>query len=510
MKTLFTIIFSALAVTIFAQQRYQFGTNAVFENPNDSNHTSIRNVSSDTLQKNLSYSIVNSNKIVLAPLISASANFESSESDLSNNIAAGLAFQYKPSKKILFSSQILGINRKLPTYEANYYDTLPYSSLYTNLLNNGNQSTIINFCFDFKYQLSKVFSLNFGNGKTFLGEGYRSLLISDQGVDAPYIGLTADLKKVKYLFRINRWQQNTAGNIKPKYSAMHYLSWDIKNRLNISLFETVVWEAKDSVRPRGMEWTYINPVLFFRPAEFSLGSPDNMLLGGQISYRFGKSTKIYTQVILDEFYLSEIKNWGKYLINKTDSTAKHGAWVNKHGFQFGIKSKNMFKIDGLNALAEFNYVRPYTYSHVRVGKTYTHNNQSVAHPYGANFSELLFKVEYRQNRYAIILSSSIKNTGYDSTGTHFGQDILQSTFDCPTGQNNIVVTYYGNEVGQGIKANITHGIAEFRYMVNPRNPIWLRLGGQFRHESINGESKNYISGFAGILINMFPDPEFMR
>ena len=38
---------------------------------------------------------------------------------------------------------------------------------------------------------------------------------------------------------------------------------------------------------------------------------------------------------------------------------------------------------------EYNRVRPYTYSHNTIVLNYGHNNQSMAHLWGANFSEAI-------------------------------------------------------------------------------------------------------------------------
>jgi hypothetical protein len=74
-----------------------------------------------------------------------------------------------------------------------------------------------------------------------------------------------------------KWE--TAGDpvYKKKYSTMHYLSFAPGKRLNISLFESIIWQMADSTFQRGFDMNYLNPVLFYRPVEFTLGSATILL-----------------------------------------------------------------------------------------------------------------------------------------------------------------------------------------------------------------------------------------
>ena len=70
------------------------------------------------------------------------------------------------------------------------------------------------------------------------------------------------------------------------------------------------------------------------------------------------------------------------------SELKNGYWKNKYAFQLGTKQFDLFKIKGLGLNSEFNWVKPYTYSHFEGIMNYGHFNSPLAHPYGANFYEL--------------------------------------------------------------------------------------------------------------------------
>ena len=107
-----------------------------------------------------------------------------------------------------------------------------------------------------------------------------------------------------------------------------------------------------------------------------MGSPDNALAGIDFKANIKHRAQLYGQLLLDEFILSEIKN-------------KPTSWVNKWGLQLGIKYLDAFGIKNLDIQVEANRVRPFTYSHNDTISNYTHYNQPLAHPLGANFQEVL-------------------------------------------------------------------------------------------------------------------------
>ena len=120
-----------------------------------------------------------------------------------------------------------------------------------------------------------------------------------------------------------------------------------------------------------------NPFIFFRPVEYGIGSADNSLLGAGLKLTISQHFIAYSNFILDEFLLSELRN-------------RTGWWGNKYGVQLGIKTFDLFNKTGLYSITEFNLVRPFTYSHISSKQNYGHKNHSLAHPLESNFKEYLF------------------------------------------------------------------------------------------------------------------------
>ena len=56
-------------------------------------------------------------------------------------------------------------------------------------------------------------------------------------------------------------------------------------------------------------------------------------------------------------------------------------------------------------------------------------NQAIAHPYGANFKELINIFSLNKNKWSYKLKSKYTQIGLDSINTHYGQNIFMSDFN---------------------------------------------------------------------------------
>ena len=96
------------------------------------------------------------------------------------------------------------------------------------------------------YSPNAIFNFQVGKDKKFIGEGYRSLLLSDVSNNNPYLGINANVWRIQY----NVWYSwmkdfsrydGTQKSLQNKFGAFHYLSFNALKELNISFFENVVY-----------------------------------------------------------------------------------------------------------------------------------------------------------------------------------------------------------------------------------------------------------------------------
>lgn len=288
------------------------------------------------------------------------------------------------------------------------------------------------------YRPHRIFTFLGGYGKNFFGEGYRSLILSDHAGPNPFFKIETAFSSIKYVNLYQMWNDNSVNPLdfsldRRKFAAQHYISWNITREFNLSIFETVIWQSNDTLINRGFDPNYLNPVVFYRPVEFGNGSADNVLLGTNMSFKFNKDQSIYTQFIIDDFLLAEIR-------------ARSRWWSNKYGFQFGYKSRKFLNVENLYGQVEFNVVRPFTFSHETSTQSYGHLNASVTHPIGANFFEVLGIFSYEKNDWRFTNKITYSSYGVDSSEVSYGQNVFVS-YDFREGD-------YDHFIMQGLKKNV--------------------------------------------------------
>lgn len=316
---------------------------------------------------------------------------------------------------------------------------------------------------------SKYFNLQLGHGKNFIGDGYRSLLMSDNASSYPYFKLNTTFWKLKYTntwmsLRDVRLEATDGGSFATKYMASHYLSYNITKRLNLGFFESVIWENDND---RGFDFNYLNPVIFYRAIEFATGSRGgNALIGLTGKYKISNRVNVYGQLAIDEFSTSDI-------------FGGNGSYKNKIGYQLGLKYYDAFGLKNLFLQAEYNRARPYMYSHNTINLNYGHNNQSMAHTLGANFSEFIAIARYQKGRLFGDAKLVVAKRGFEfntpEDSFFYGSDIY--------GTENDRISDLGNTVAQGNTTDFLHTELQVGYLINPATNLKIYGSYIFRNFS---------------------------
>lgn len=320
------------------------------------------------------------------------------------------------------------------------------------------------------YTPSKIFNLQIGYGRNFVGDGYRSLITTD-GVSAyPFFKLNTTFWKIKYtntymFLKDVRPDATLDRTYATKYMANHYLSWNASKRLNIGFFESVIWANTNG---RGFDMSFFNPIIFYRSVEFaSSARTGNALLGLTSKYKINNQLNVYGQFLLDEFSLGDIK-------------AGDQSWKNKFGYQVGVKYFNAFNIENLLVQAEYNHVRPYVYAHSDPLTNYGHSNQSLGHQWGGNFREVIAIARYHKGRYFADAKFTIGKRGLDfNTATdtlNYGGNIYRN-YDVARYRNNNVT------IGQGNTTNVFIADVQAGYLINPATN--LKFFASFIHRNFD-------------------------
>ncbi|RBA27742.1 gliding motility protein RemB [Flavobacterium tibetense] len=402
------------------------------------------------------------------------------DSEISNTFVntRGVQIQGALGEKLTFTTSIYESQGRFADYYNAYSETLAPSG--------GNPAIIPGIgiakrfkddAYDFpmaeanlKYKPNEFIDLQLGYGRNFIGDGYRSLLQSDATSPYPFFKINTSFWKIKYTntymwLKDVRPEVTVDGAYASKYMASHYLSYNLTKRLNIGLFESVVWS---NTNDRGFDVNFVNPIIFYRAVEFSSSSrAGNAVLGATAKYKWNNQINFYSQFLLDEFAIGDVRE-------------QNQSWRNKFGYQIGAKYYDAFQIKNLTLQVEYNQVRPYVYSHSNPLTNYAHNNISMGHQWGANFRELVGIARYQKGRY------------YGEARLIYGQrgfDFNDGTDNFNYG-GNIYLDYDENRpfdtgvgIAQGNKTNVMIADLQLGYLVNPVTN--MRLFGNFMYRNFD-------------------------
>jgi len=399
-----------------------------------------------------------------------------------NETGAGVGFSLDLGKKLSLSGTAFWATAGVPDYIDTMVSATGVMPGMGAAYRSGSGYSYENYSGYLSYSPNKVFNFQAGKDKHFWGDGYRSLFISDAASNYPFFQVSATVWKIKYVSMLTAMKDVTAPSglkkdFKNKFGTFHYLSWNATKRLNLSLFESIIWQGTDTNRTRSFDINYVNPVLFYRPVEYSLGSSDNAYLGLAFKLKVARKQQFYGQLILDEFLLKEVK-------------AMNGWWANKQGFQVGFKSFDLFGIRGVTIQQEFNYVRPFTYTHGSVQQNYGHYNEAIAHPLGANFIENISLLSFKRKRLLVegkfIFAVAGKNTALQNYGGNIFESYATRVQD------------YNNFTTQGAKIKLTIVDLRGAYLISKKMNLHGEIGVGTHYESPAFSSQPQVFLYAGL------------
>jgi hypothetical protein len=347
------------------------------------------------------------------------------------------------------------------------------------------------------YSPNKFFNIQLGHGKHFVGDGYRSLLLSDNVFSYPYARITTTYKHIQYTNLYTSFMNLTDGGVKTppnverlfqkKIGSFQLLSFNYFKRLQLGLFQGMIWEAADSTNRQHVNFNTFDPVIGVNALNYGMHNKNNILLGATLKLKITNTISLYGQYMLDDLY----------------SKNNRGDVRKKYGYQIGFKYFNLFNIKNLHLQLEYNKVRPYAYATEAPQQSYTHYNQALAHPLGANFNETVGFINYRLKDFFIELKANYAVKGADSLTSNFGGNIFKSDNNFP-----ITQTLENIHTTQGVKATIMYQDIHIGYLVNPSTNFNIVLGVSNRiekTETLTSKTQFVYFGIRTSLANFYYD-----
>ncbi len=376
----------------------------------------------------------------------------------------GVVMRGNIGNKLGFYSYLTDTQERDPVFVRNFVDqhyAVPGAGFFKDYKRNGYDY------FDARggitFNITRFFNFQFAYDKLFVGNGFRSLLLSDFSSNYLFLRMRTRIWKLDYETVIAQtiapFYADPDRKMRPQnYMSLHHLSLQATKWLNLGLYENIMEEGKN-----GLQLSYLNPVIFYRSIEQQLGAAGKANIGLDFKANFAKDMQLYGTILINEFVTDEVLHY------------RRGDWRNKHGAQIGLKYNDVLHVKNLDLQLEMNAVRPYTYTNFDSTTNLTHYNQPLAHPLGANFREMIAIVRYQPLPRLYLTGRLIHyKQGLDSAGINYGGDIFRSYAIRPYDK--------GVSIGNGVPVHSTTASLRVSYEIFEN--AFIDLNGTYRNYNV--------------------------
>jgi hypothetical protein len=320
------------------QFNYEYLSNDSWEwsgtTTSDSNHPVFKHL----YKKKSDFYAVNTADFDLhvSPVLYLAAGEDSRRDDMLFINTRGIEVRGMVDRRVGFYTYLTDNQTVLPSYVAEQMSStrvIPHEGFWKNY-KNGSGVDFLQARGYITFEATKHINLQFGHDRFFIGNGYRSLIFSDFSPAALFLKGNVKVWKLNYLFLVSQMTADNQGGIPGvtgypnKYVALHHLSLNIGKKLNIGVFESVIFSPDDSVGTDHFRLEYLNPIIFYRAIEQQNGSSDNAMVGFDFKWNAVRKLSFYGQFMLDELVIENIREG-------------NGWWANKFGIQVGFRARSM-------------------------------------------------------------------------------------------------------------------------------------------------------------------------
>jgi hypothetical protein len=319
-------------------------------------------------------------------------------------------------------------------------------------------------------------NIRIGQDKHFIGEGYRSLLLSDASSNYPFANIRLRYKDFNYniLFTEFRDFQNVYYDYHfKKHGAFNYLSYNYRNRFEIGLFEGMIYRTTDTIAGYANRFPadFFIPVPAVRSIVNGFGNEHHLILGIQSKVKVNDYIQLYGQAAIDN----------------PDQK--------KYAYQAGLKLFDLFfsKIDRhlLYLQTEYNYASPRCYSHAdNIFQTWSHYNEELAHPSGSGFSEVYTNLRYSYKR--LLIDLRYQNLKLNKDGSY----------------SDIFITDSENYIDYPQTEGVIHYTFNSGFIINAATALQVYIGFDRRVQVIEGQDHDdtfFMLGLRSDIANFYYD-----
>ncbi|MDL2262122.1 hypothetical protein LJC11_01310 [Bacteroidales bacterium OttesenSCG-928-I21] len=333
-------------------------------------------------------------KVIIDPIFDFRGNYDTHRNDFSFLNTRGVVVVAKLASRIYFNTAFYENQGKFMSHIDDFYNTFGTIPGYGRIKRNDKG------VYDFSNSYGSVSfkaidnwkgidNLNFtiGYDRLFIGDGYRSMLLSDFSAPLPFFKTNLIIGKFEYNHIISKatnpnYNKIMGGdsyfdiNSEYKFKTTLYNTFTYKpnNNWSFTLFDAILLPESLNF---GQKLVYALTPYIHDFAEVLHKNTPNVLTGFNGSYQNEKLGIFYTQLLVDQI---------KFKNNRFAVAA-----------QIGYKNFDLGTIKNLYFQIEYNMANLYTYTNPNNQLHYGNQNQSLAHPAGNCFDEFVLIGGYNLN-----------------------------------------------------------------------------------------------------------------
>lgn len=306
-------------------------------------------------------------------------------------------------------------------------------------------------------------NFHFGNGNIFIGNGYRSMLLSDFSLNYPYLKtqIHALNGRLQYniiyalqqnLYRIEEYS-TPESTYERKIGAYQYLSFSILKNWEVGLFHGSQYISVDSSGARKIDYAFLNPIIY-----------SNIALRGMDASGYKSVIGFNTA-----FSIGTLNLYGQVAIAPLTS------------YQVGLKYYDLL-LPNLDFRAEYNHGALGNYLSDEERMNYSHSNLSLTHPLVGGFDELILFISYKYKRLFLnnkFIYSARQQNDVEKIGTNILEPRPTIVSSPDTYTNHVLYNQF-----------------EFGYRFNKTNNLQAYLGFTWRNETKG--APNWVSNYVFI------------
>lgn len=313
------------------------------------------------------------------------------------------------------------------------------------------------------YSPSEHFNFQGGYGKNFIGDGYRSLLLSDNSLAYPYFRTTITVWHIQYTmlyalftdpFADPSIMANNEGLFQRKAAVFQYFSWNFNSKTEGGFFASMISTPTTPSNHLPLNAGFFDPIIGVNALTYGLSSTDNVAVGSTLKYKFSEHFMAYGQLFVDDF---------PYNFKLVD-------FQNRTGHQVGVKYYRTFGKFWGEFQLEYNEARPYTYGAQDSLQNYSNYNQPLADPLGANFREVIGFIRMRYRHFSLNIEADYAQQGLDTAHVNFGSNVFLP----------LPANYPNHNMLSGNEATLLYMDAHISYLLNPHTNMNFTIGVSYR------------------------------